>query len=169
MELALRVETSFIKNPPRKRTLLLAVLIPLALAAALAFGLFAARQKPEPASRVEAKPGEINSETQTEDVPKKINRRKKPASAWNDLKPGEVALEKTGSRLIFAVGAIRNESDRQRFGVKVELDLFDAQEAKVGSASDYIQVMEPHKEWKFKAMVTDPKTARAEVAAIKED
>ena len=109
-ELVRCVVTSFKKNSPRKRTLLFAGLIPLALAAAIAFGFFAARQQPEPAT----KPVETASETQAEDVPTSINLGKSPASAWNDLKPGKVTLEKAGSRLIYAVGAIRNESDRQR-------------------------------------------------------
>ncbi len=85
------------------------------------------------------------------------------------MPPGEVVLEKSGSRLLYAVGTIRNESDRQRFAVKVDLDLFDANETKIGSASDYTPIIEPRKEWRFKALVTDPKAVRAEVSGIKEN
>ena len=103
----------------------------------------------------------------------KIKRHKKsPAKSsagWKGLKASEVSLEKTGSRLIYAVGTIQNESNRQRFGITVELDLFDSQEKKVGSASDYIALIEPHNEGNFKAMVTDPKAERAEIVSIKEN
>jgi hypothetical protein len=71
--------------------------------------------------------------------------------------------------LVYAVGAIHNKSNRQRFGVKVELDLYDDKNARIGSATDYAQVIEPGKDWKFKAMVTEPNAVRAEMAAITEN
>ncbi len=70
--------------------------------------------------------------------------------------------------MIYAVGTVRNTSDHQRFGVKVELDILDAQGNKLGTATDYTQVMEPGKEWKFRALVTDRKATAAKLAAIKE-
>lgn len=88
---------------------------------------------------------------------------------WNGLKSGEVAIENSGGRLIYAVGTVRNESERQRFGITVDLDLLDAAGKKIGAATDYTQVIEPKKEWRFKALVTDPKTARAEITRIKEN
>jgi hypothetical protein len=88
---------------------------------------------------------------------------------WHGLKVGTISLEKSGDgRLVHAVGTVRNTSDRQRFGVKVELDILDAQGKKLGSATDYTQVIEPGKEWKFKALVTDRNPATAKLAAIKE-
>lgn len=88
---------------------------------------------------------------------------------WHGLFASEVTLEKQpGSRLVYAVGTVSNESDRQRFGVKVELDLFDPNEVKVGSATDYTQVIEPGKQWKFKALVTDPSAVRAQLTAVRE-
>jgi hypothetical protein len=74
-----------------------------------------------------------------------------------------------GSRLIYVIGAARNEADRQRFGVRLELDLFDEQGRKIGTAQDYMQVVEPRKEWRFKAMVLGgvrPSSAR--LASIQE-
>jgi hypothetical protein len=92
-----------------------------------------------------------------------------PPDPWHGLKAGKVSLEKPGDgRLVYAVGTVRNTSDRQRFGVKVELDVLDAQGDKLGSATDYTQVMEPGKEWKFKALVTDRKAAAAKLIDIKE-
>ena len=81
-----------------------------------------------------------------------------------------VTLEKTsGSSLVYAVGTIRNETDRRRFGVKVEIELLDAGGSKVGAASDYQQALEAKAEWRFKALVLDAKAASARIAAIKED
>jgi len=92
-----------------------------------------------------------------------------PPDPWHGLKAGPVSLEKQGDgRMIYAVGTVRNTSDHQRFGVKVELNVLDAQGEKLGSATDYTQVMEPGKEWKFKALVTDKKAATAKLIDIKE-
>jgi hypothetical protein len=92
-----------------------------------------------------------------------------PPDPWHGLTAGKVSLEKSADgRLIHAVGTLRNSSDHQRFGVKVELDILDAQGNKVGSATDYTQIMEPGKEWKFKALVTDRNAASAKLIGIKE-
>jgi len=52
--------------------------------------------------------------------------------------------------------------------VKVTLDLLDDQDQKIGNASDYTQVIEPHSEWHFKALLTNPKAAHAKVTAVEE-
>ncbi|HEU0011778.1 MAG TPA: FxLYD domain-containing protein [Verrucomicrobiae bacterium] len=97
---------------------------------------------------------------------------KRPKSI-DDLKPGTVTLEKAKSgSLVHAVGTIKNTSDQQRFGVRVELELTDANGKPAGKASDYTQVIEPRQEWRFRALVLDPKGARAvagKVSSIKED
>jgi hypothetical protein len=49
------------------------------------------------------------------------------------------------------------------------LDLFDKSDAKIGTASDYQQVMEPKSEWRFRALVVDSKAASVKLAGIKED
>jgi hypothetical protein len=92
-----------------------------------------------------------------------------PPDPWHGLKAGKVSLEKPGDgRLIYAVGTVRNTSDRQRFGVKVQLDVVDAQGDTLGSATDYTQVMDPGKEWNFKALVTDRNAAAAKLVNISE-
>ena len=81
-----------------------------------------------------------------------------------------INLEKTtGSSLTYAVGTVINPTNRQRFGVKIELDLFDAGGKKVATATDYQQVLEPNGQWQFKALVVDTKAATAKLASIKED
>jgi hypothetical protein len=88
-----------------------------------------------------------------------------------DLKSGDVILEKSkgGSSLVYAVGTIANNSDHQRFGVKVEVDILDQGGKKIGKATDYIQVIEPQSNWRFHALVLEDKAAAAKIASIKED
>jgi hypothetical protein len=92
-----------------------------------------------------------------------------PPDPWHGLQAGKVSLEKAGDgRLIHAIGTLRNASTRQRFGVKVELDVLDEDGERLGSATDYAQVIEPGKEWKFKALVTERKAAAAKLVNITE-
>jgi hypothetical protein len=95
--------------------------------------------------------------------------RKPPADPWHGLKPSKVTLEKKDeSSLIYAIGTLTNDSTRQRFGVKVELDVLDAHRNKLGSATDYTEVIEPGKEWKFRALVTAKAAAGAKLVKVKE-
>lgn len=97
----------------------------------------------------------------------------KSPKSIDDLKPSAVTMEKAKSgSLIHAVGTIKNTSDQQRFGVRVELELTDARGNPAGKASDYTQVIEPRQEWRFRALVLDPKGSKAvagKVSSIKED
>jgi hypothetical protein len=95
--------------------------------------------------------------------------RAPPPDPWHGLKAGPVSLEKAeNGDLVYAVGVLRNESGRQRFGIKVELNLLNAQGEKVGSASDQAGSILPGKEWKFKALVMERKSVRAELARVTE-
>lgn len=81
-----------------------------------------------------------------------------------------ITLEKTpGSSLVYAVGTVRNETNRRRFGVKVECDVLDDAGKKVGSAKDYQQTLEPKAEWRFRALVVGSNAASAKLASITED
>jgi NAD-dependent SIR2 family protein deacetylase len=87
----------------------------------------------------------------------------------NDLKISAITLKKRDSGgLVYAVGTVKNNTARQRFGVKIELDLLDDQNDKIGSTSDYIAVLEPQGEWKFKALLTEPKVVKAKLSNIEE-
>ena len=70
--------------------------------------------------------------------------------------------------LVYAVGTVKNNTSRQRFGVKIELDLLNKQDEKFGSASDYIAELEPQGEWQFKALLTDLKAVKARLSNIEE-
>jgi hypothetical protein len=165
----------------RFRPALLAVVICAVLGIAMAIGIFAAKRSAETAEAAKPIPeSEVDVKVETKEESLKNKRRKKAnakstkasqtAKEWNGLKATHINLKKTdNSRLIYATGTVHNKTDRQRFGVKVELDLFDAENAKLGSATDYVQVIEPKKDWGFKALVTDPKAVRAELTAITEN
>jgi hypothetical protein len=87
----------------------------------------------------------------------------------SDFRVSPIALEKqTGSSLVYAVGTVKNLLDKQRFGVKLELELDDAAGQKIGLARDYQQILEPGGEWKFKALVVESKASSARLASIHE-
>lgn len=75
----------------------------------------------------------------------------------------------TSGSLLYARGTVKNISSSKKFGVKIELELRDEQNWKLGTSTDYQQSLEPGAEWKFKAMVMNPKTASATILSIKED
>jgi ribosomal protein S27E len=79
-------------------------------------------------------------------------------------------LEKTpGSSLVYAVGTIRNETARRRFGVRLEFEILDESGKKVGTAKDYQQTLEPKSEWRFRALVVGSNAASAKLVSITED
>jgi hypothetical protein len=82
--------------------------------------------------------------------------------------PAELAKAETGN-LTYAVGTLRNNSDHVRYGVKVEIDLFDAQDAKIDSTSDYVASIIPGKEWKFRALVLKHNATRAQLVKVTEE
>ena len=87
----------------------------------------------------------------------------------NDFKISKITLKKAeGGGLVYAIGTVKNDTPRQRFGVKIELDLLDAQDNKIGSATDYLEVLEPQKEWQFRALLTEPKAVKATLKGIEE-
>ena len=92
-----------------------------------------------------------------------------PADVTNDFKIGKISLQKTkGTGLVYAVGTVKNTLDHQRFGVRIELNLLDEQDQNIGIVSDYTPVIEAHKDWQFRALLTEPKAVKATLADIKE-
>lgn len=81
-----------------------------------------------------------------------------------------VKLEGGGSTgSVYAVGSVKNLKPRQRFGVRVELELTDAAGVKVGTAKDYHTLLEANGEWRFRALVVEKRTVGARVQSITED
>lgn len=105
----------------------------------------------------------------------KVETNSAPASpakprSLEDLKTGPISLEKAkNSSLVYAVGVLRNESDHQRFGVTVEVELTDARGNDAGKAKDYRAVIEPRQEWRFRALVLNSKATEGKVAHIREE
>ncbi len=105
---------------------------------------------PAPATMVPAKP---KYETQT-----------------NDFGISAIKLEKTpGSSLVYATGKVRNLGAERRYGVRLELNLFDKQDQPIGLAKDYQALLEPGAEWRFKALIMESKAAYARLSSIHED
>jgi hypothetical protein len=99
-----------------------------------------------------------------------------PAQALEDpfasqgFKTSAVQLEKTsGSSLVYATGTVANQTDHQRFGVRVELDVLDGAGRRIGSAKDYQAVLDPKAEWRFKALVIGSNAVSAKIGALTED
>lgn len=91
-------------------------------------------------------------------------------AAQAGFRVSSIKLEKAdGSSLVYAVGNVKNETDRKRFGVKVELDLLNSAGKKIGSATDYQPVLEPKTTWQFRALVVDSKAASVRLASVRED
>ena len=89
--------------------------------------------------------------------------------ARENFRVSAVTLETTpGTKLVHAQGSLINTTNRQRFGVRVELKLFDAAGQWVADTSDYKDVIEPNAEWRFSAPVVERKAAAAKVEAIRE-
>ena len=107
----------------------------------------------------------------TNDTPAAPQVPAKPRpKAFSDLKVSPVTLEKPKEgKLIYAMGTVTNDSDFQRFGVKVELDLIGAQGDKIGTTQDYLSILEPHKEWHFHALVIESKAVAARLGSLKEE
>ncbi len=94
----------------------------------------------------------------------------KISKSSDNLRSSAIQLEKSHQgNLVYAVGSVENESDDQRFGVKIELELWDDQNSKIGTATDYISVIEPRASWRFRALVTEPRAMSAKIARIKEE
>lgn len=77
-----------------------------------------------------------------------------------------------GSSLVYASGTIYNTTNRQRFGVTVDVEIRAADGAKLGVASDYQKVIEPNAAWEFRALVRERRDAKsgatATITAIRE-
>jgi hypothetical protein len=91
------------------------------------------------------------------------------ALVMNDFAVSNVKIEKTaGSTLAYAAGTLKNQSDKQRFGVSVEIDLFDVSGKKLGAAKDYKDTIETNATWTFRALLVQKGVTSARVAAIRE-
>ena len=125
-----------------------------------------------PAQRLTAAPStNANPAVATITAPVPPPRPKPPPVAiTNDFAIMPFKLEKTpGSSLVYVTGTVRNLSDQQRFGVKVQFALFDTNDLPVGSATDYQSLIDPRGEWRFRALVMESKAVSAQFGSIAEE
>ena len=88
----------------------------------------------------------------------------------NDFAISVIKLEKTpGSSLVYVTGKIRNLNSRQRFGVKIELELLNTNNLVVGRATDYHPLLDPQSDWRFRALVMESKVTSVRFKSILED
>jgi len=126
-------------------------------------------QNSQQATATLARPAQPSNATSVASNSSAPPKRKPPTDRWHGLKASKVTLEKKDdSQLVYAMGTLTNDTTRQRFGVKVELEVLDAHRKKLGSATDYTEVIEPGKEWKFRALVTDKNATAAKLTNVKE-
>ena len=98
-----------------------------------------------------------------------VPARAKRADPINGFVASTVKIEKSpGSSLVYASGTLKNETEKQRFEVTIEIDLFDSTERKVGAAKDYKDVIEQRGQWTFRALVVQKNVVSARIAAIRE-
>ncbi len=91
----------------------------------------------------------------------------KKSSAARELQVMDYQLEKEpGRSLVYVVGSVTNATDQQFFSVRVNFALFDKNGGPVGSATDYLQVLEPGKGWNFRALVLDTNAVIAKLTAL---
>jgi len=80
-----------------------------------------------------------------------------------------VSVDKApGTSTAYVVGSIVNTTSRQRFDVRVTVDLFDGAGSKIGVAMEHQRVMGPNASWSFRSVVTDKRVTAAKVAAVTE-
>lgn len=140
----------------------------------LALGLVGAMLALKRAERWAARqkhPVEASAAVQTTNAPSEPTAESASPEQSAGFEVSAIALEKApGTSLVYAVGMVKNKANKQRFGLKLELDLLDSGGQKVGTAKDYQAVLEPGAEWRFKALVVEPKgVVSAKVAALKEE
>ncbi len=94
----------------------------------------------------------------------------KPKSR-DDLQVSAIGVDDPkGGGLRYATGTIKNDSDHPRYGITIELTLIDKNgQALSTKASDYVQMLEPRKEWRFRALVLESKATSARLASIREE
>jgi hypothetical protein len=101
----------------------------------------------------------------SKDAPKATN-----PFASQGFEASPVKVEKAAnSALVYATGSVRNLENRQRFGVRIELELLNEGGSKVGEARDYQAIIETNGVSHYRAQVLEKKAVGARVVAIKED
>ena len=76
--------------------------------------------------------------------------------------------QKEGSSITHAVARVVNESQRTRYGIEVQLELFDELGQPAGAAKDYLESLEPGQDSHIRALVVRRGASSARVLQITE-
>jgi hypothetical protein len=169
-ELALEIPAHLIQRPGRGRKWFIAGAVILVVGVVAIIAILATAQ------RLMKKTREKNEEFRRSAQPvirtntaARSNARPAPVQILNNFSFSPVTIEKAaGSSITYATGALKNETDRQRFGVSVELEILDRAGTKLGTSKDTAQLIEPRAEWKFRALIVPKNAASARVVGVKE-
>lgn len=133
----------------------------VAAALVLARKLLRGPHSSQAAARAESRAVRTNQMPATERV---------ATNLMNGFAISAVQIERTpNTTLLYASGTMTNETDKQRFGVTVEMELLDSSGRKIGGAKDYSRdAIEPHGTWAFRALLVQKATTSARVSAIRE-
>jgi len=142
------------------------VVIPFIMVLCGVVAFYSNKPKPQRASMAQASPAITGNAT--------VSVRPAEPEKWlrstNYFAVGRIKLQKAkNGSVVYAVGTLKNQAERQRFGVRVELDLLNKSGEKIGTATDYLPILEPRKDWHFKALVLESKAASAKLATVKEE
>lgn len=87
-----------------------------------------------------------------------------------EFKVTDYKIERTpGRSLVYVIGNVTNDTEKQQFSVRVKFDLFDKRGGAVGSATDYVTVIEPGNGWQFRALILDTNAVEAKLTGIETD
>lgn len=149
------------KSPGQTR----AIIYPTIAVVILVGGLIGAVVALKRAERLSARQKETFAQTNAQTSPPPAD-----SFAQAGFSVSSVTLETSQSgAIIHAVGKVHNLTNRQRFGVRVELELLDSAGRKVGAATDYQSTLEPNTDWQFRALVVEKRAVVAKVATIREE
>jgi len=169
-ELALEIPAHLIQRPGRGRNWFIAgtVILVVGVVAIVAILITAQRLMKKTREKNEAFRSSVSPVVRTNTAARSA-APSAPARLINEFSSSPVAIEKAaGSSIAYATGTLKNASDRQRFGVSVELEVLNAAGAKIGVAKDSAQLIEPRSEWKFRALLIQKNAASARVTDVKE-
>jgi hypothetical protein len=169
-ELALEIPAELIQRPAHGRKWFIAGAVILAVGGiAIAAILFKAQQLTNKTrEKNEALRRSVLPATRT-NAAARNNAQSSPAKIINGFFSSPVAIDQAvGSSLAYATGTLKNETDKQRFGVSVELEVFDRAGTRIGIAKDSAQIMEPRGVWNFRALIVPKNAVSAKVLSVKE-
>lgn len=168
-ELALEIPAHLIQRPGRGRKWFIAGAVILVAGAVAIIAILATAQRLMKKTREKSEEFRRSAHPALRTNAAARPARPAPVQSMSNFSLSPVTIEKAaGSSLAYATGTLKNDTDRQRFGVSVELEVFDRAGTKLGAAKDAAQIIEPRGEWKFRALLVQKDAASARVATVKE-